>query len=207
VAGPGRTEPGRTEPDRTEPDRTEPDRTEPGGAGPGGAEPGGAEPGGRRVAVPPAVLWAALLLTLRITLGVLGAARQLSDGDPIRAGLRATNPTLDAPQTEQIYKIILVLGVGYGLLYAALYGVLAVQLYRGRSWALPAARLVAGLGVLAGLGSLAGTAPFGRPLGIALLLLDAAALALLSTRPARRRPTAPRVPAGPPELPPRPAVT
>ncbi len=169
--------------------------------GPGTPGPAMTGRGGRRV-----VMWAALLLAVRIMLGVLGAARQLSDGDPIRAGLRATNPTLDAPQTEQIYKIILVLGVGYGLLYAVLYGLLAVQLYRGRSWAPPAARVVAGLGVLAGLGSLAGTAPFGRPLGVALLVLDAAALLLLSNRPARRRPAAARVPAGPPDPPPQPAV-
>ncbi|HVQ95336.1 MAG TPA: hypothetical protein VMU51_30175 [Mycobacteriales bacterium] len=195
-----------TGPGTTGPGVAETGVAETGGTEPGGARAGEAGLGGRRVAVPRVVLWAALLLAVRITLGVLAAARQLSDGDPIRAGLRATNPTLDAPQTEQIYKIILVLGVGYGLLYAVLYGLLAVQLYRGRTWALPAARVVAGLGVLAGLGSLAGTAPFGRPLGVALLVLDAAALLLLSNRPARRRPAPARVPAGPPDPPPQPAV-
>jgi hypothetical protein len=139
-------------------------------------------------AEPRQVTWAALLLAARIALGLVGAAGQLANGGPIRVAIRATNPTLGAAETDRVYLVIVGLGVVFGLFYAALYAVLAVQLRRGRSWALRTARLVAGLGVLAGLGSLAGTAPFGRPLGAVLLLLDAVTLCLLATRQVRRHP-------------------
>lgn len=144
-----------------------------------------------RPPLPRPVAWAAALLTARILLGLVGAADRLADGAPIRAAIQVTNPTLDAAEAARLYRLVLVLAVGYGLVYAAAYALLAVQLCRGRGWAVPAVRLVAGLGVLAGLGSLAGTAPFGRPLGVVLLLLDAATLGLLTIRPgwaARRGP-------------------
>jgi hypothetical protein len=165
-----------------------PDSARPAPAQPAPPRPAVTAPAQPRPAVPRVVAWAALLLIARIALGLVGAAGQLANGGPIRAAIQATNPTVGAAEADRVYLIVVALAVGYGLLYAAGYAVLAVQLWRGRSWALPTVRLVTGLGVLAGLGSLAGTAPFGRSLGAVLLLLDAVTFCLLATRRARPHP-------------------
>jgi hypothetical protein len=126
---------------------------------------------------------AVTLMAVRVGLGLAVAASQVGHAGAVRSAIASANPPLSSAQVDTVYHGVVGVAVIAGGCYAALYAVLAVHLRRGHPWARNAVRLLAGLSALAALGSLREATPAaGHPLAAAILVLDAAILALLTVR-------------------------
>jgi hypothetical protein len=150
-----------------------------------------------RITAPAREITAALtLMAVRVALGAAAAVAQLADATAVRSAIGTANPPLTGPQVDAVYGGIVGVAVIAGLCYAGLYAALIVHIRRGSTWARNTARLLAGLSALAALGSLREAGPtIGHPLAVAVLLVDAAVLTLLTVPAAGRHFTRPADPA------------
>ena len=142
---------------------------------------GGAAP----VRTPPReVIWASLLMFVQVGVAVLNAIIQLADADGFRDSIREASPNLTPDEVDAAYTLGVIFTVVIGLIFAALYLLLAIQVRKGKNWARIVTWVLAGLGLLFGLLGLAADAPaFSRLFGLVGILLDAAIIVLLAMRP------------------------
>jgi len=136
------------------------------------------------VAPPKEVVWATQLMFLRVAIGLISAIVAFASGDSIKDEIRRSSPNFTQDQIDSAYNLVVGLAIFFGLIFAVLYILLAIQVRKGKNWARIVTWVLAGLGVLSGLFGLAGPGT-GLDMLISLLLLvvDAAIIVLLLLRP------------------------
>ena len=87
---------------------------------------------------------------------MLNAIIQLADADGFQDSIREASPNLTPDEVDAAYALGVVFTVLIGLIFAALYLLLAIQVRKGKNWARIVTWVLAGLGVLGGLLGLAG---------------------------------------------------
>jgi hypothetical protein len=168
-----------------------------------GQQPGyGAQPGGYANApqysggygqpatpagpAPNEVVRATLIMFVQAALGLLGLILSFTDSAGIKDSIREGSPNLTPDQVDAAYATGLIFAIIIGLVFAALYVLLAIQMRKGKNWARITTMVIAGLSILFGLLGLFSSAPtLNRVLGIIGLVLNIAIFALLLTRPAK----------------------
>lgn len=135
-------------------------------------------------AAPPSVLRAAQLMFVRVAVGILSALIAFASGDAIKDSIRESNPSLSADEVNSAYALGVGVAVFFGLVFAVLYILLAIQVRKGKNWARIVTWVLAGLGVLSGLlGLLGDGTALEKVVSVLLLLIDAAIIYLLATKP------------------------
>lgn len=136
--------------------------------------------------VPKEVDLASKLMFLRVALGILSAILAFTLGDSIKDSIREGNPNLTASEVDSAYAIGIGVALFFGLVFALLYVLLAIQVRKGKNWARIVTIVLATLGVLTGLLGLASDGPaLDRIVSLLLLLVDAAIIVLLVMKPSR----------------------
>ena len=135
---------------------------------------------------PQEVVRATLIMFVQAALGLLGLIINFADSAGIKDSIRSGNPNLTADEVDRAYATGLIFAIIIGLVFAALYVLLAIQMRKGKNWARITTMVIAGLSILFGLLGLFASAPaLNRVLGIIGLVLNIAIFALLLTRPAK----------------------
>ena len=132
---------------------------------------------------PPPVKNAVMLMFVRAGLGVLGLIVLFLTKDSLREQIQRSDPSLSAGTVDTATTEALTVSSVLGIVFLALYLLLALQVRKGKGWARIVTLVLAGLGVVSGLASLLGTAPalsFG--LSVITLGLDIAIIVLLAQR-------------------------
>ena len=133
---------------------------------------------------PTEVLRAVQLMFLRVALGVLNTLVAFLSADSIKDSIRENDPTLTPDKVDAAYAVAVGITVFFGLVFAVLYVLLAIQVRKGKNWARIVTWVLAGLGVLGGLLSLLGDGTgLEKGLGVIILLVDAAIIVLLAMKP------------------------
>lgn len=153
------------------------------GGAPQYGEPYGGAP--RAPLAPPReVIWATYLMFAQVALAVISAILNLADSEGFKDAIREAQPNLTPDEVDSAYNVGVVFTVVIGIVFAALYLLLALQVRKGKNWARIVTFVIAGLGLLFGLLGLAADAPaLSRFLGLIGLLLDAAIIVLLLLKP------------------------
>ena len=148
----------------------------------------GTPPGGRADATaPPEVVRATQLMFVRVAIGIISAIITFASGDAIRTSIRDRDPSLSQDQIDSAYTVGVVVAVVFGLIFAVLYILLAIQVRKGKNWARIVTWVLAGLGVLSGLLGLFGTGTgLEKVVAVLLLLVDAGIIVLLTRKPANQ---------------------
>ena len=138
------------------------------------------------MAAPTDVVRASQLMFLRVAFGVISAIIAFASGDAIKDSIRNNDPSLSQDQIDSAYRLGVGVAVVFGLIFAVLYILLAIQVRKGKNWARIVTWVLAGLGVLSGLlGLFAGTSTgVEKIVGVVLLLIDIAIIVLLARKPA-----------------------
>ena len=146
----------------------------------------GTPPGGRAdVTAPKEVIQATQLMFIRVAIGLISAIITFASGDAIKTSIRDRDPSLSTDQINSAYAVGVVVAVVFGVIFAALYILLAIQVRKGKNWARIVTWVLAGLGVLSGLLGLFGTGTgLEKIIAVLLLLVDAAIIVLLTRKPA-----------------------
>lgn len=135
---------------------------------------------------PKEVHWASLAMLVSAALGLLSLIINLADSDGIKDSIRESNASLTPSEVDSAYTVSLVFAIVIGLVFSALYVLLAMQLRKGKNWARITTFVLAGLSLLFGLLGLAGNAPaLSRLLTVIGLLLSIAIIVLLLMKPAK----------------------
>ena len=132
---------------------------------------------------PPPVENAVRLMFARAALGVLGLIVLFLTKDSLREQIQRSDPSLSTGTVDTATTAALTFSSVLGIVFLALYLLLALQVRKGKGWARIVTLVLAGLGVVSGLASLLGTAP-ALSLGLAVLTLalDIAIIVLLAQR-------------------------
>jgi hypothetical protein len=129
---------------------------------------------------PNEVVRATILMFVQAALGLLGLIFNFADADGIKDSIRDSDPTLSADQVDSAYTVGLIFAIIVGLIFAAAYVLLAIQVRKGKNWARIVTLVIAGLSILFGLLGLAASVPaLSRILGILGLLINIAIFVLL----------------------------
>jgi hypothetical protein len=147
----------------------------------------GTPPGARSNATAPMeVVRASQLMFLRVAFGVISAIIAFASGDAIKDSIRNNDPSLSQDQIDSAYRVGVGVAVVFGLIFAVLYILLAIQVRKGKNWARIVTWVLAGLGVLSGLLGLFGGTSTGveKIVGVVLLVIDIAIIVLLARKPA-----------------------
>jgi hypothetical protein len=144
---------------------------------------------------PNEVVRAVQLMFVRVALGVLNALLAFASADAIKDSIRENDPSLTPEQVDSAFAVAIGITVFFGLVFAALYVLLAIQVRKGKNWARIVTWVLAGLGVLGGLLGLLGTGTgLEKVLAVIVLLVDLAIIFLLATKPANQYFAARRAP-------------
>jgi hypothetical protein len=145
----------------------------------------GTPPGGRpAMSAPMEVIRASQLMFLRVAVGIISAIVAFASSDAIKDSIRNNDPTLSEDQVNSAYNVGVGVAVVFGLIFAVLYVLLAIQVRKGKNWARIVTWVLAGLGVLSGVLSLFGSGTgLEKAVDILLLLIDIAIIVLLSRKP------------------------
>ena len=147
---------------------------------------GYAEPAAPAGPPPAEVIRATLLMFVQAALGLIGLIFSFADADGFKDRIREGNTSLTADQVDSAYTISLVFAVIIGLIFAAAYVLLAIQVRKGKNWARIVTLVIAGISILFGLLGLAASAPaLSRILGIVGLLINIAIFVFLLLPKAR----------------------
>jgi len=120
----------------------------------------------------------------RVAIGILGAIVSFASSSSIKDAIRRSNPNLTPDQVNSAYAVGVGIAIFFGLVFAVLYILLAIQVRKGKNWARIVVWVLAGLGVLSGLlGLAAPTIGLDRLFGILQLLVDAGIIVLLALKP------------------------
>lgn len=146
----------------------------------------GTPPGGRSdLTAPQEVIRATQLMFVRVAIGLISAIITFASGDAIKTSIRDRDPSLSTDQIDSAYRVGVAVAVVFGLIFAVLYILLAIQVRKGKNWARIVTWVLAGLGVLSGLLGLFGTGTgLEKAIAVLLLLVDAAIIVLLTRKPA-----------------------
>jgi hypothetical protein len=137
------------------------------------------------VAAPPEVNRVVQLMFLRVALGVLNTLLAFLSADSIKDSIRNNDPSLTQNQIDSAFAVAIGVTIFFGLIFAALYVLLAIQVRKGKNWARIVTWVLAGLGVIGGLFGLLGDGTgLEKGLGVIILLVDAAIIVLLAMKPA-----------------------
>lgn len=137
------------------------------------------------VAAPPEVVRVVQLMFLRVALGILNTLLAFASADSIKDSIRDNDPNLSPDQVDSAFAVAVGVTVFFGLVFAVLYVLLAIQVRKGKNWARIVTWVLAGLGVLGGLlGLLGNSTGLEKGLGVIILLVDAAIIVLLAMKPA-----------------------
>lgn len=151
--------------------------------GSGYGDPYGAPAG--PVNPPKEVMRAVQLMFARVALGVLSTILAFASADAIKDSIRENDPNLSASEVDSAFAVAIGITIFFGLVFAALYVLLAIQVRKGKNWARIVTWVLAGLGVLGGLLALLGTGTgLEKGLGVIVLLVDLAIIVLLAMKPA-----------------------
>lgn len=133
---------------------------------------------------PPTVVRAVQLMFVRVAVGVLSALIAFASGDAIKDSIRESNTSLTADEVDAAYALGVGVAVFFGLVFAVLYILLAIQVRKGKNWARIVTWVLAGLGVLSGLVGLLGSGTgLEKLVSVVLLLIDAAIIVFLALKP------------------------
>jgi hypothetical protein len=122
---------------------------------------------------------------VRVALGVLNTLIAFLSTDSIKDTIRENDPSLTADEVNSAYAVAIGITVFFGLVFAVLYVLLAIQVRKGKNWARIVTWVLAGLGVLGGLLSLLGDGTgLEKGVGVIILLVDIAIIVLLAMKPA-----------------------
>lgn len=147
----------------------------------------GTPPGARpNMAAPMEVVRASQLMFARVAIGIVSAILAFTSGDAIKDSIRNNDPSLSQDQIDSAYNVGVGVAVVFGLIFAVLYVLLAIQVRKGKNWARIVTWVLAGLGVLSGLLGLFGGTSTGleKGVGVVLLLIDIGIIVLLTRKPA-----------------------
>lgn len=184
---PGRSEPGG--PDQPGyPAAPQPDygQQQPGGYANAPQYPGGYDEPVAAGPAPKEVIRATLIMFAQAALGLIGLIVNFADSGGVKDSIRDSDPSLTQDQVDSAYTVGLVFALIIGLVFAALYVLLALQMRKGKNWARIVTLVIAGLSILFGLIGLGASAPaISRVIGVIGLLLNIAIFVLLLLRPAR----------------------
>ncbi len=133
---------------------------------------------------PNEVLRAVQLMFARVVLGILSALVAFASADSIKDSIRENDPTLTQSEVDSAFALAIGITIFFGLVFAVLYILLAIQVRKGKNWARIVTFVLAGLGVLGGVLSLVGDGT-GLEKGISLivLLVDVGIIVLLAMKP------------------------
>ncbi len=135
-------------------------------------------------ALPATVANAVRLMLLRAAVSLLSLLALLTSRDFLRTRLRDTNASFTPAQVDNAVSVALTVGAVLGVVFTALYVLLALKVRQGRSWARIVTLVVAGLSALSGVVSLLSPAPgLTRVLGLVALALDIGIIVLLAAKP------------------------
>jgi hypothetical protein len=156
----------------------------------------GTPPGGRpTMSAPMEVVRASQLMFLRVAVGIISAIVAFASSDAIKDSIRNNDPTLSEDQVNSAYNVGVGVAVVFGLIFAVLYVLLAIQVRKGKNWARIVTWVLAGLGVLSGLLSLFGNGTgLEKAVDVLLLLIDIGIIVLLSRKPSNEYFTALKAP-------------
>lgn len=133
---------------------------------------------------PATVIRATLLMFLQAALGLVGLIFSFADADGLKDSIRDSDSSLTPDQVDSAYTLSLAVAVVIGLIFAAAYVLLAIQVRKGKNWARITTLVIAGISILFGLLGLAASAPaLSRVLGIVGLLINIAIVVLLVLKP------------------------
>jgi hypothetical protein len=145
--------------------------------------------------MPKEVNWASALMIITALVGLITAIVQLADRTGFINAIRNANTSYTDAQINSAYNVARAIAIVVGIVFTALYVLLALQVRRGRNWARIVTTVLLGLGIVGGLSGLAGAGPgTTKGLGIISLLVDIAIVVLLWLKPStdffnsRRRP-------------------
>jgi hypothetical protein len=135
---------------------------------------------------PAEVVRASILMFVQAALGLIGLIFNFADADGIKDSIRDSDSSLTPDQVDSAYTLSLTFALIIGLIFAAAYVLLAIQVRKGKNWARITTLVIAGISIVFGLLGLAASAPaLSRVLGIIGLLINIAIFVLLMLRPAR----------------------
>jgi hypothetical protein len=121
---------------------------------------------------------------LRVALGVLNALLAFLSADSIKDSIRDNDPTLTQSQVDSAFAVAVGVTIFFGLVFAVLYVLLAIQVRKGKNWARIVTWVLAGLGVVGGLLGLLGNGTgLEKGLAVIILLVDAAIIVFLALKP------------------------
>lgn len=144
------------------------------------------EPAAAAGPAPKEVIRATLLMFAQAALGLIGLIISFADSGGVKDSIRKGDPSLTADKVDSAYTVGLVFALIIGLVFAALYVLLALQMRKGKNWARIVTLVIAGLSILFGLLGLGASAPaISRVISVVGLLLNIAIFVLLMLRPAR----------------------
>ena len=145
----------------------------------------GMPPGRPQLAPPADVLRAVQLMFVRVAISIISALITFTSGDAVRDSIRESDPSLTAEEVDQAYNLGVGVAIFFGLVFAVLYILLAIQVRKGKNWARIVTWVLAGLGVLGGLLGLFGASTgLEKGFSVVQLLVDAAIIVLLARKPA-----------------------
>ena len=136
-------------------------------------------------ATPPTeVIRAVQLMFARVALGILNALIAFASADSIKDSIRESQPSLTDSEVDSAFALAIGITIFFGLVFAALYVLLAIQVRKGKNWARIVTFVLAGLGVLGGLLGLFGNGTgLEKGVGLIVLLVDVAIIVLLAMKP------------------------
>jgi hypothetical protein len=163
---------------------------QPGAASPYSSAPQYSDPYGGQPAPagppPKEVIWASMLMFIQAALGLLSLLLTFADSDGYKDTIRENSPELTADEVNTAYTLSLVFALIIGLVFSALYVLLALQLRKGKNWARITTFVIAGVSLLFGLLGLAADVPsLSRLIGIVGLLLNLGIIVLLLLKPSK----------------------
>lgn len=130
---------------------------------------------------PPAeVVRATLLMFASAALGLLSLIISFADANGLKDSIRRSDPNLTQSQVDSAYAVSLAIAIIIGLVFAAAYVLLAIQVRKGKNWARIVTLVLAGISILFGLLGLGSDVPaLSRVLGIIGLLINIGIFVLL----------------------------
>lgn len=142
------------------------------------------QPAGPHGPPPSTVRNAVTLMFVRSALSALGLLALFGTKDSLKSSIRDSNPQFSGTELDSALSTAIAVGVVVALVILALYVALALQVRKGRSWARITTIVLAALSILTGINALNSPAPgLSRALGLLVLVLDIAIVALLVMRP------------------------
>ena len=133
-------------------------------------------PGGRAdLTAPPEVIRATQLMFLRVAIGLISAIITFASGDAIKTSIRDRDPSLTTDQVNSAYAVGVAVAIVFGVIFAALYILLAIQVRKGKNWARILGTVFAALSILSYLFGMLGALMYGG-LGIVLIVIALIAL-------------------------------